>query len=96
MMGAIHMRGSIKMKFSHRIKSENGLHGRAAAKIVDKCKEYNSDIFIIYNGRVGETNSIISLMSLEARQGNTLNIIIEGDDEVLVYNNFKNFLVETL
>ena len=84
------------MKFSHRIQSENGLHGRAAARIVDKCKEYSSNISIIYNGRVGETNSIISLMSLEARQGNTLNIIIDGDDEVLVYNNFKNFLVETL
>lgn len=84
------------MKFSHRIKAETGLHGRAAARIVDKCKEYNSDISIIYNGRIGETDSIISLTALQARQGNTLNIIIDGDDEVLVYNNFKNFLVETL
>ena len=84
------------MKFSHRIKSENGLHGRAASRIVDKCREYNSNISIIYNGRIGEIDSIISLMSLEACQGNTLNIIIDGDDEVLVYNNFKNFLVETL
>ncbi|MBR4982003.1 MAG: HPr family phosphocarrier protein [Lachnospiraceae bacterium] len=84
------------MKFSYKIKSENGLHGRAAARIVDKCKEYSSVISIIYNGRIGETDSIISLTALQARQGNTLNIIIDGDDEVLVYNNFKNFLVETL
>lgn len=84
------------MKFSHRIKAETGLHGRAAARIVDKCKEFNSVISIIYNGRIGETNSIVSLTALEARQGNTLNIIIDGDDEVMVYDNFKNFLVETL
>ena len=84
------------MKFSHRIKSETGLHGRAAAKIVDKCKEYNSVISIIYNGRIGETDSIMSLLNLEARQGNTLNVIIDGEDEVVVYNKFKDFLVETL
>lgn len=44
MMGAIHLRGRNSMKFSHRIKYETGLHGRVAARIVDKCIEYNSDI----------------------------------------------------
>ena len=84
------------MKFSFKIKSELGLHGRAAAKIVDKCKEYKSNISLVFNGRVGETDSIISLVTINALKGDTVNVLIDGSDEVAVYEDFKRFLEETL
>ena len=84
------------MKFSYKIKAETGLHGRVANMIVNKCKEYNSDISIVFNGRIGETDSIMSLLSLEARKGDMVNVIIDGADEVVVYENFKRFLEEIL
>ena len=49
--------------------------------IVNKCKEFNSDISIVFNGRIGETDSIMSLLSLEAKQGDIINVIIDGADE---------------
>lgn len=84
------------MKFSYKIKAETGLHGRAAARIVSKCKEYDSNISIIHNGRIGETDSIISLVTINAKQGDIVNVIIDGTDEVSVYEDFKGFIEETL
>lgn len=46
------------MKFSYKIKAETGLHGRAAAKIVNKCKEFESDVSLVYNGKIGEIDSM--------------------------------------
>lgn len=52
------------MKFSYKIKAETGLYGRVANMIVNKCKGYNSDISIVFNGRIGETDSIMSNRSI--------------------------------
>ena len=84
------------MKFPYRIKVEAGLHGRASAKIVNKCYEYSSDIAIVFNGRIGFADSIMSLLNLEAKQGDIINIIIDGEDEVEVYDDLKLFLEENL
>ena len=84
------------MKFSHKIKSETGLHGRAAAKIVDKCKEFNSIISVVYNGKIGNANSVVSLVSIEAKQDDMVNVIIEGADEVSAYNGLKSYFMENL
>ena len=84
------------MKFSHIIKSVTGLHGRAAAKIVDKCKEFNSSISVVYNGKIGNANSVVSLVSIEAKQDDVVNVIIEGADEVSAYNSLKSYFMENL
>ena len=84
------------MKFSYKIKAETGLHGRAAAKIVNKCKEFESDVSLVFNGKIGETDSIVSLVSIGAKQGDDINIIIEGEDEVLAYKSLMVFLKNIL
>ena len=84
------------LKFSHKIMTEAGLHGRVSARIVNKCYEYNSDISIIFNGRIGSTSSIVSLVSLEAKQGDVINVIIDGIDEVTAYSDFMEYLRENL
>ena len=86
----------IVLKFSYRITAEVGLHGRTAANIVNKCYEYRSDIAIVYNGRIGFADSIMGLLNLEAKQGDVINVIIDGEDEVEVYKDFKLFLEENL
>lgn len=82
------------MKFSYKLTADTGLHGRAAAKIVSKCQEYNSNISIVHNGRIGNANSIVSLVSLEAKQHDTINVLIDGEDECFVYNNLKLYFKE--
>ena len=84
------------MKFSYKLTAETGLYGRAAAKIVSKCQEYNSNISIVHNGKIGNANSIVSLVSLEAKKDDIVSILIDGEDECLVYNNLKLYFEEHL
>ena len=73
------------IKFSYRIKAETGLHGRAAAHLVNKCQEFKSNISVIHHGKIGNADSLMSLESLEVRQGDVINVIIDGEDECLAY-----------
>ena len=82
------------MKFSHRIKVETGLHGRMAAKIVNKCLEFKSDVSIVFNGKIGNTTSLMSLLNLGAKEGDVVNVIIDGEDECLAYYSLRVFLEE--
>ena len=84
------------MKLSYKIKEKTGLHGRIATKIVNKCKEFESDVSIVFNGRIGETDSIVSIVSIGAKQGDVINVIIDGSDEVEVYKELKLFIKENL
>ena len=82
------------MKFSYKITAETGIHGRAAANISSKCKEFDSNISVIHNGRIGNAKSVMGLVSLEAKQGDVLNVIIDGDDECKVYDSLKAYFKE--
>lgn len=58
-----------------------GLHARAAAKLVQTAAGYESDIFIIHNGRRVSGKSIMGIMMLAASKGTTIDIITSGRDE---------------
>ena len=58
-----------------------GLHARAAAKLVQTASGYESDIFIIHNGRKVSGKSIMGIMMLAASRGTAIEIITSGEDE---------------
>jgi phosphocarrier protein len=58
-----------------------GLHARAAAKLVQTASGYESDIFIIHNGRKVSGKSIMGIMMLAASRGTAIEIITSGKDE---------------
>ena len=57
-----------------------GLHARAAAKLVQVASEYNSDVFIRFNGKEADGKSIMGIMMLAAKKGNTVEIATSGPD----------------
>jgi len=61
---------------------EEGLHARPAAEFVKKAKEFSSDIKVIKSDNEANAKSSLNLMSLGAKQGDSLTIRSEGDDEV--------------
>lgn len=71
------------------IKNKTGLHARPASDFIKAAKNFNSKISI---WRVGEeadkinAKSIIRLLSLGFRQGETVGIEAEGEDEVASVN----------
>lgn len=66
------------MKFT--LKNETGIHARPASLIVAESKKYEAKINFIKDGNPYNAKSIMSLMSMEARCGDTIELQIEGAD----------------
>lgn len=71
--------------FDHTLNCVGGLHARPAGAIVNTAKEFSSDILIrrlsAEGAREADAKRLISLMSLGARQGETITFFINGPDE---------------
>jgi phosphocarrier protein HPr len=59
-----------------------GLHTRAAAKLVNIAQHYSSHIHLVMQDKKADAKSIMNLITLGATCGSTLQLIIEGEDEV--------------
>ncbi len=66
-----------------RIKSELGLHARAAAKLVKLASQFESDIRLSrHNGpQQVDAKSILGILLLAASKGTELELDIDGNDE---------------
>lgn len=67
-----------------RIKSELGLHARAAAKLVKLASGFESDIKLSrLNGQIQvDAKSILGILLLAASKGTEMELVIDGSDEV--------------
>ncbi|AEB07539.1 Phosphotransferase system, phosphocarrier protein HPr [Coriobacterium glomerans PW2] len=69
------------LEFSHRIGDPEGLHARPVAQIAAEARKWSSDIIIGCAGRSVSARDLMALMALGAHQGDTLDVIVEGEDE---------------
>lgn len=65
-------------KISITIVNQRGLHARAAAKLVKTAEQFDADIYIIFNQMSVNAKSIMGLMMLGAKIGNTIEITAQG------------------
>ncbi len=63
------------------ITSTEGIHARPATALVKLAKNYKSVIRIKKGERVVKLNSLLNILSLAAKGGETISIIAEGEDE---------------
>ncbi len=63
------------------VREEHGIHVRPAAKIVEKCQQYNSKIKISYGPSEADGCSILQLLLLAAKKGELIEVIADGSDE---------------
>jgi len=63
------------------VKWENGLHMRAAARLVQVARKFHSRIVVRLGSQVADARSIMSIMILAASLGSALDIEVSGDDE---------------
>ena len=59
-----------------------GLHARASAKLTRIASQFQSDVWLIRNGRKVNAKSIMGVMTLAANKGSTVEIEITGVDEI--------------
>lgn len=74
------------------IQNKLGLHTRAAAKLVDVAKGFESKIDLIYRDRMVDCKSIMGVITLGAQKDNVLDIVISGEDEKEAFEAIKKLV----
>lgn len=65
-----------------QIQNKEGFHARPATLLIKEASKYKSNIEVEHKGRLISCRSIISLMTLKAKQGDQVKVYIYGEDEV--------------
>jgi phosphocarrier protein len=65
------------------VRNRDGLHARAAAKLVTLCARYRSRVVLFCNGRAADGKHLIALLTLSAAMGAQVSIEVSGPDEEL-------------
>jgi phosphocarrier protein HPr len=63
-----------------RISNSLGLHARAAAKIIEMGKRFDSRLYLRKNDQEVEGDGILSILMLSCPKGTRLKVRIEGED----------------
>lgn len=63
------------------IQNKLGLHTRAAAKLVDTAKKFESRIELVYQDRIVDCKSIMSVITLGAQKDHGIDLVVTGLDE---------------
>lgn len=78
------------------ITAPEGLHARPATKLVRLAKEYRSIISLKKGDRVVRLNSMLNILTIGAKGGDTLTLLVEGEDELAAYTALDNFFSHEL
>ena len=75
----------------YTISSAQGIHARPATTLIRLTKSYKSIISIKKNNKIVKLNSILNILSMAIKGGETISILIEGDDEVVAAEALDHF-----
>ncbi len=81
-------------KFTAKITDPVGLHARPASITVSAASKFDSEIKIDANGKTGNLKSIMNIMALGVRQGDTITISAEGSDAEEAINEIEKTMKE--
>ncbi|HOF92961.1 MAG: HPr family phosphocarrier protein [Bacteroidales bacterium] len=82
--------------FTHTIADPLGIHARPAALLVKTASAFRSSIILRHGDKEISAKKMIALMSLGLKQGDKLEIRIEGEDEEQAGQAMKKILEEQL
>jgi len=78
----------------HKIKiiNELGLHARAASRLVQIAQQFSSDIQLSNGSVDANGKNIMSVLLLAASRNSTIDLRIDGDDELEALNALSNLI----
>ena len=83
-------------QFQYTIKDELGVHARPAGLLVKLAKQYTSAITIEKNGKTCDMRKLMGVMGMGIRQGETIPVTAEGEDEAAAIEAVEKFLTENV
>ena len=78
--------------FMYTIKTPIGMHARHAGLLVKEASRFQSEIMLSKGDRSVNAKGILALMGLGIRQGDLIQICIEGEDEDIAAAELKNYI----
>lgn len=63
------------------VQNKLGVHTRAAARIVDTAKKYQSKIELTFRNRVVDCKSIMGVITIGAQKDDAVELMVNGEDE---------------
>ena len=82
--------------FDYIIKDELGIHARPAGMLAKAAKQYKSECTITKDGKTKKMTQLMMLMSLGVKQGDTVTVTVEGEDEDAAVAELKAIFEENL
>lgn len=73
-----------------------GLHARPATSLIRLAKNYKSAISLKKGEKTIRLNSMLNILSLNVKGGETVSIFIEGEDEQAASANIDQFFITEL
>ncbi len=86
----------IMKELSYVITDPEGIHARPAGALVKEAAAFTSKITIGKDGKEVDAKRIFGIMGLAAKQGQTIVLKAEGDDEDAAIEKLGTFLKENL
>ena len=78
------------------ITAAEGIHARPATTLIRLAKKYKSVVSLKKDDKVVLLNSMLNILTIGAKDGDTITIIIEGEDEADAAHAIDDFFIEQL
>ncbi len=82
--------------FQYEVKDELGIHARPAGMLVKVAKGFASKVMIEKGEKKADASRLMAVMSLAVKQGETVTVTVEGEDEDTAFEGIKAFFEENL
>lgn len=83
-------------EFTHLITCGKSLPSKEVTNLIKECSKFNSEIFISCKGNSADVRKIMSVMALGIKNGDTIEVFIEGVDEEEAFASIEPFIKENL
>jgi phosphocarrier protein HPr len=78
------------------IMSPQGIHARPATTLIRLAKNFKSVISLKKGNKTVKLNSMLNILSLTIKGGETISLIVEGEDEVIAAEAIDQFFTAQL
>lgn len=82
--------------FLYTIKDAQGIHARPAGELVKAAKNFGCEIKIGKDGKMVDAKKIFGIMGLAAKQGDTVELSCNGEDEEQAWSTLSAFMEANL
>jgi len=84
------------IEFNYMLTTDEGLHARPAGNLVKKAQGYAENITIAKGGIKADAKRFFSVINLQVGYGDEIVIAVEGDDEIKVAEELKDYCIAML